>query len=210
MYKKTDSLLRGNIGAELRGLARRHRRPATRVRAGVSAGGRTTIDGIHRLNGVPVAQTAPGRDELTPVGESHIPTLLLDSAQLKVESVPLDVVRGGHDVLVAALTSADQSGIDVVAPDVETDDDLLAIASALRATVGGRISAGSAGLAEHLARLDRGASRPKSLARSAALPLLSVHRASIPRHRYNAHSPPEPRGSYAFEAARTSDPRSAR
>ena len=91
---------------------------------------------------------------LSPVSESHIPTLLLDSAQLKVESVPLDVVRGGHDVLVAALTSADQSGIDVLAPDVETNDDLCAIARALRATASGRICAGSAGLAEHLARPD--------------------------------------------------------
>ena len=167
VYKKTDSLLRGNIGAELRALRNATGAQPLVFAPAFPAGGRTTIDGIHRLNGVPVAQTAPGRDELTPVGESHIPTLLLDSAQLKVESVPLDVVRGDHDVLVAALTSADQSGIDVVVPDVETDDDLLAIASALRATVGGRISAGSAGLAENLARLDQGASQPKGLARSA-------------------------------------------
>ncbi len=167
LYKKTDSLLRGNVGAELRVL--RHAAGADPIvfAPAFPAGGRTTIGGIHRLDGVPIAQTAPGRDVLSPVSESHIPTLLLDSAQLKVESVPLDVVRGGHDVLVAALTSADQSGIDVLAPDVETNDDLCAIARALRATASGRICAGSAGLAEHLARPDPYVSPPHGLARSA-------------------------------------------
>ena len=167
VYKKTDSLLRGNIGVELRALRDAAGAEPLVFAPAFPAGGRTTIDGIHRLHGIPIAETAPGRDALTPVRESHIPTLLQASARLTVQSVPLAVVRGGRDVLVAALAKADQSGIDVVAPDVETDDDLRAIASALRATAGGRISAGSAGLAEHLARLDQGASRPQRLARSA-------------------------------------------
>ena len=116
------------------------------------AGGRTTIDGVHRLNGVPAAETAPGSDPLSPVRESHIPTLLRDSAQLNAESVPLATVRGGRDGLVAALARASRSGVDILAPDVETDDDLREVASALLQTANARISAGSAGLAEYLAR----------------------------------------------------------
>ena len=167
VYKKTDSLLRGNIGAELRALREAAGGPPLVFAPAFPAGGRTTIDGVHRLNGVPVAETAPGRDPLSPVRESHIPTLLRDSAQLNAESVPLATVRGGRDGLVAALARASRSGVDILAPDVETDDDLREVASALLETANARISAGSAGLAEYLARTKHGSPKPRSLGRSA-------------------------------------------
>lgn len=166
IYKKTDSLLRGNIGAELRALCdAAGSRPLVFAPA-YPTGGRTTIDGVHRLDGVPVADAAPGRDPLTPVRESHIPTLLQASARLKTACVPLDVVRGGQDTLVAELSGSGRTGVDVLAPDVETDDDLQALASALRATGDGRVSAGSAGLAEYLARTSQESPEAVSLGRS--------------------------------------------
>ena len=163
IYKKTDSLLRGNIGAELRAL-REAAGPGPLVFApAYPTGGRTTVDGIHRLDGVPVAEAAPGQDPLTPVRESHIPRLLRDSAGLKTEWVPLDVVRGDRDGLVDALRRAQGAGVDVVAPDGETDGDLRAIALALRVAEAGRICAGSAGLAEHLAAPDQSSIQPANL-----------------------------------------------
>lgn len=167
IYKKTDSLLRGNIGAELRALCEAAGSGPLVYAPAYPTGGRTTIDGIHRLEGVPVAEAAPGRDPLTPVRESHIPTLLRDSGGLKTQCLPLDVVRGGWEALVAELSRASRNGVEVLAPDVETDDDLEAIASALRASAGGRISAGSAGLAEYLARADQDSEQPADLGRSA-------------------------------------------
>lgn len=166
IYKKTDSLLRGNIGAELGALREAAGTGPLVFAPAFPTGGRTTIDGIHRLEGVPVADAAPGRDPLTPVRESHIPTLLRDSGGLNAEGVPLDVVRGGQEALAAELTRSSRSGVEVLAPDVETDDDLQAIASALRVSVGGRISAGSAGLAEYLARADQDSDQPADLGRS--------------------------------------------
>ncbi len=152
IYKKTDSLLRGNIGAELRALRDAAGSGPLLFAPAYPTGGRTTIDGIHRLDSVPVADAAPGQDPVTPVRESHIPTLLRESAGLTTEWLPLDVVRGDRDSFVDALARAQGSGVDVVVPDVETDGDLRAIASALRSSASGRISAGSAGLAEYLAR----------------------------------------------------------
>ena len=124
------------------------------------------MDGIHRLDGVPVANAAPGRDPVTPVRESHIPTLLRDSADLTTEGVPLDVVRGDQDGFVDALARAQGSGVDVVVPDVEKDDDLRAIASTLRLSAAGHISAGSAGLAEYLAQIDQDSSQSADPGRS--------------------------------------------
>ena len=156
IYKKTDSLLRGNIGAELRALREAAGSGPLVFAPAYPTGGRTTVDGIHRLDGVPVAEAAPGQDPLTPVRESHIPSLLLDSAGLTTEWVALDVVRGDRDGLVDALRRAQGAGVDVVAPDVETDGDLGAIALALRVAEAGRVCAGSAGLAEYLARVGSG------------------------------------------------------
>lgn len=166
IYKKTDSLLRGNIGAELRALCDAAGSGPLVFAPAYPTGGRTTIDGIHRLEGVPVAEAAPGRDPLTPARESHIPTLLRDSGGLKTQCLPLDVVRGGWEALVAELSRASRNGVEVLAPDVETDEDLQAIASALCVWAGGRISAGSTGLAEHLARADQDSDQPADLERS--------------------------------------------
>lgn len=166
IYKKTDSLLRGNIGAELRALCNASGSGPLVFAPAYPTGGRTTVDGIHRLDGVSVADAAPGRDPVTPVLESHIPTLLQDSAGLRTERVPLDVVRGDQGGIVDALMRARGTGVDVVVPDVETDGDLRAIASGLRASALGRISAGSAGLAEYLARPDQGSTQPVDLGRS--------------------------------------------
>ncbi|MDE2902197.1 MAG: four-carbon acid sugar kinase family protein [Chloroflexota bacterium] len=167
IYKKTDSLLRGNIGAELRALFEATGSGPLVFAPAYPTGGRTTVDGIHRLEGVPVADATPGRDPVTPIRESHIPTLLRNSAGLKTEHVPLDVVRGDPDGLVDVLTRAQGTGVDVVVPDVETDGDLRAIAWALRSSAAGRISAGSAGLAEYLAQPDQSPLRPVGLERSA-------------------------------------------
>ncbi|MDE2867051.1 MAG: four-carbon acid sugar kinase family protein [Chloroflexota bacterium] len=167
IYKKTDSLLRGNIGPELRALCDAADSGPLVFAPAYPTGGRTTIDGTHRLEGVPIAEVAPGRDPVTPVLESHIPTLLWNSAGLKAERVPLNVVRGEQDGFVEALTRAQGTGVDIVVPDVETDGDLRAIASGLRASAAGRISAGSAGLAEYLVRPDQDSIQPTDLGRSA-------------------------------------------
>src|SRR5690606_25502766 len=77
LYKKIDSALRGPIAAELSGLldalARAHR---ILVAPAFPAAGRTTVDGVQRLDGRPVHLTPMADDPLNPVRLSHIPTLL--------------------------------------------------------------------------------------------------------------------------------------
>ena len=60
IYKKTDSLLRGNIGAELRALCDAAGSGPLVFAPAYPTGGRTTIDGIHRLEGIPVADASAG------------------------------------------------------------------------------------------------------------------------------------------------------
>ena len=76
VYKKTDSALRGNVGSELQALldafggGRVHFAPA------YPAMGRVTRGGVHYINGLPVADSAFGRDPYEPVRSSRVAEIL--------------------------------------------------------------------------------------------------------------------------------------
>ena len=152
IYKKTDSLLRGNIGPELEALLGMTGVQAVVYTPAFPAGGRTTLEGVHRLGGEPVAEASPGRDAVAPVRESHIPTLIGATSELRAKSVPLELVRAGAETLAKAFQVGADADINVLVPDIETDQDLEAVAEAMGLAGLRRICAGSAGLAEHLAR----------------------------------------------------------
>ena len=57
--------------------------------------GRTTVGGFHLVRGVPVSQTEIARDLISPVTESHIPTLLAGQCQRPVGHIPLGTVLAG-------------------------------------------------------------------------------------------------------------------
>jgi uncharacterized protein YgbK (DUF1537 family) len=98
IYKKTDSTLRGNIGAEFRGLLEAiPGRPLVYAPAYPELG-RTVKAGRLLVKGVPVHLTAFGADPLDPVRESDIGVLL--------GGIEVSVLDGecSADVLVAAQT----------------------------------------------------------------------------------------------------------
>lgn len=76
IYKKTDSTLRGNIGAELAAVVAAYPEfPLVYVPAYPQMG-RTVKNGQLLVNGVPVSQTEFACDPLNPVSDSQISTLL--------------------------------------------------------------------------------------------------------------------------------------
>lgn len=149
LFKKVDSTLRGNVGSELRATLDGRRGASTsRVVAVMApafpAGGRTTVNGYQLLHGVPLDETEIWlHNGLS--GVAHLPTML-NQAGLSTALLSLSHVRGnGASLGSTMLQLAEQT--DVIICDVETDDDLSAIAQA--SFVLGReiIWAGSAGLA---------------------------------------------------------------
>lgn len=83
-YKKTDSALRGNIGAELSALL-------DAVQAGVlefipafPKNGRTTINGVHLISGTEVAKSVFGEDPFNPVTKSYIPDIIAQQTGIQV------------------------------------------------------------------------------------------------------------------------------
>jgi len=98
VYKKTDSTLRGNIGAELRALAAAYPQWKIGYAPAYPALGRTVKDGVLYLDGVPVHQTVFARDELNPVTTSVIREAIGD--------VPCTIFDGESDADLDAAGAA--------------------------------------------------------------------------------------------------------
>lgn len=171
LYKKTDSALRGNVGAELSAaLAAWGSRFLPFVPA-YPMMGRTTISGVHFINGVPVAQSEFARDLYTPVECSNV------AALLKKQSTTL-VIHAGEE-------RPEPPFLEVY--DAETDGDLLAIAKSLRDQGETTIMAGCAGMAAMLpAVLGLTAGTPETVHGTGKLLVLcgSVHPVAREQVRY--------------------------
>ncbi|MGE8691277.1 MAG: D-threonate kinase [Achromobacter sp.] len=113
LYKKVDSTLRGAFKAEI-DAAREAWGPDTVavICPAFPATGRTVEGGVLFVNGKPVTETSAATDPVTPVKESHIPTLLGcahvaardgDTPETLAERIRL----AGHTVVVDAATEAD-------------------------------------------------------------------------------------------------------
>jgi uncharacterized protein YgbK (DUF1537 family) len=163
LYKKVDSTLRGNPGAELAAVLEASGGGRALLAPAFPAQGRTTLRGRQLVHGVPLDQTpyaAPG------TGHSSIAALLHAQAGLATSSVYLEVVRQGVESLASCLQA---SGDPVLVVDAVEDADLATVAQAATAAGLDRLLAGSAGLAAHLAR-SGGLSLPGGLLRQ-PLPL---------------------------------------
>ena len=144
VYKKIDSTVRGNIGAELDGVLDGLRTDRALVAPAFPEAGRTTTGGLHCVNGVPVADTVFGRDPNAPVLASHLPTLLAGQTRRRVGHLPLRIVEQGDQAVVNAL-NAEPAGV-VVADAVERRH-LRALGRALVQATEPWLPCGSAGLA---------------------------------------------------------------
>lgn len=131
LYQKIDSTLRGHIGAELSAVLRARRSIVPGAIAMLApafpSAGRTTVNGLQLLHGVPLHETEMWRHAgLT--GESSVEGRLSGSG-LRCRHLGLDAIRSGKDQTMAELHTMAGSA-DVMICDAESDGDLEAIAYA--------------------------------------------------------------------------------
>lgn len=84
IYKKTDSALRGNIGSELTAVLHAAEAESLSFFPAFPKMKRTTVDGIHYIDGIPVEESVFGRDPYEPVTCSYIPDLIKKQSMVKV------------------------------------------------------------------------------------------------------------------------------
>ncbi|WP_407271264.1 four-carbon acid sugar kinase family protein [Radiobacillus sp. PE A8.2] len=149
VYKKMDSTLRGHIGTELQALYEVFSPEFVIIAPAFPALGRTTINGIHFVNGIDIADTEISKDPKHPVTESYIPKLieneihesvgLLTKQELAVESV-----------LRQKLEAYKRENVHYIVCDADAQEDLKRMAQHISGISNQIVWAGSAGLAEVL------------------------------------------------------------
>jgi uncharacterized protein YgbK (DUF1537 family) len=147
VYKKIDSTLRGNLGAEIDAIMDALDAPRAIVAPAFPVLGRTTVDGVQLVRGTPVAQTETAQDPRAPVHESNIVRLLQRQSRRGAALIPLAYVARGPTA-VRALAEAQDAPLLVC--DAETDEHLATIVASF-ADRDDVLWVGSAGLAEHVA-----------------------------------------------------------
>ena len=99
VYKKIDSTLRGNICEELEVTIQERNYQKVVVAPAFPAMGRTTVNGVLLVNGVPVAESQFANDPILPVTVSSIPSLLKESLHRKVGCVSVAEIEVGAKLL---------------------------------------------------------------------------------------------------------------
>jgi uncharacterized protein YgbK (DUF1537 family) len=156
-FKKIDSTLRGNPGAEIAAALAGTGLPAALVCPAFPDLGRACLDGNLLVEGVPVQASEFGRDPFGPVADSRVAAVLAGQTGLAAVRLPLAVVRGDPG---AARREADRLmglGGGVLIADAQTGSDLDSLAEL---ALGDRrlLPAGSGGLARAIfSRLGGGA-----------------------------------------------------
>lgn len=118
LVKRVDTTLRGNVGAEVDALLALldptdptdptspsdpidpidpadPKGPRALVVPAFPDAGRTTVGGLHLVDGVPLTETSAGRDPFTPVRSSRVADVLREGTSRSVAELPLDVVQSG-------------------------------------------------------------------------------------------------------------------
>lgn len=96
VIKKTDSLLRGNIPQEVRAVDEIYKSELVIFMPALPDLGRTTVNGIHCLNGTPITQTEMAHDPVKPVLEDNIQKLLQQAYEEKVYQITCDQIEAGE------------------------------------------------------------------------------------------------------------------
>ena len=88
IYKKTDSALRGNIGAELAAVLKASGRKQLPFLPAFPQMNRLTQNGVHYTDGAPVTESPFGKDPFEPVRHSAVASLIASQTDLPAKSYP--------------------------------------------------------------------------------------------------------------------------
>lgn len=142
LYKKTDSALRGNVGAELAALLSASSSRQLAFLPAFPQMNRVTKNGVQYIDGVPVTESPFGVDPFEPVRHAAVTDLLAEQTDLPAASFPALAANGSVPA---------EDGILVF--DAATVDELRSTGRALLNNGGLRVLAGCAGFGAVLPEL---------------------------------------------------------
>ena len=141
-YKKVDSTLRGNLGAELDAVMEATGQSTAAVAPAYPLNGRVTRGGHAIMNGVLLEETEYASEMA--LHHSYVPEIIGAQTRRKATHIALETVRSPL-VLLREFQARQEEGYSFVVLDAEAERDLLAVAG-----LPVKVFCGSAGLASEL------------------------------------------------------------
>ncbi len=151
-YKKLDSTMRGNPGAEISGLMDSLGIGITFIVPALPKYGRTTLNGKVFVNGILLEDTEFAKDPKSPVKESFIPKIISRQTDRRTAVIIHDYVVAGRQTLSEKINHHINAGIQIIVIDAKEENDMDLIASVISEIKLKVLYAGCSGLAEYLAK----------------------------------------------------------
>ncbi len=150
VYKKLDSCLRGNVGAEVDAVMDEMGFELSFIAPAFPDMGRVTLHDIHIVHGRPVAETELSGDPVTPVTDSELSRVIASQSRYAVGHVDLQFLEGDSDAMVAEVNRLAASGARHLVFDAQRQAHLERIARLALESSKNILLVGSAGLARGL------------------------------------------------------------
>lgn len=150
LYKKIDSTLRGNVGAEIDAFLAGSGADVAVVAPSFPANGRTAREGRLLVRGIRLDRTEFAGDPIWPATDSRIGNIIARQSDHQIAVSHIGFVPGDADVQGRWRMHA-RTGARIWVVDAETSAELAIVARAIVAAGGHWVGVGSAGLAEEIA-----------------------------------------------------------
>lgn len=144
VFKKVDSTLRGNVASEIKAVDKYYNADFIIFAPAYPDSNRTTINGIQKINGIPITDTEIAKDPMKPVKLDNINLLLKDEFHEEVTHVYLKEIRENK---------IDLSKGRIFTFDSETNEDLISIVRKFISHSKKVLWVGSAGLADSILKV---------------------------------------------------------
>lgn len=161
IFKKIDSTLRGNVGAEIEAALLASGAGVALIVPAVPRLGRVTRCGNTYIHGALLTESEFATDPKTPINSANIAARIAQQSALPSR----EITPGEADSLAVEMQAAIEQGVRYLIMDAESEEDLRNIMQAAAMLPSRPLLAGAAGLSEALCALLRG---------KAAQPLLAV------------------------------------
>ncbi|MGE7758887.1 four-carbon acid sugar kinase family protein [Peribacillus sp. NPDC097895] len=150
IFKKLDSTMRGNIGAEIDAMYDAIRPDLVMIAPGYPKNGRSILNSTHYLNGIPLAETEISKDPKTPVTLSYLPELIGAQTSHHIGTITVEDLDKGKNHVKSKLSRFAEDSITYIVIDATEEQHLIDILNYTKEMNLEVAWAGSAGIANYL------------------------------------------------------------
>ena len=149
VYKKIDSTLRGNLGAEIKAVDDVFKPDIVIIAPAYPANQRITIGGYHLLEGKPIELTEIANAPKTPVKKSYLPAILQEQVNKNIAVIDFKIIRQGANFTNKKISKFIDQGRRWIVCDIIEEENFITLMDAVK-EYKNILWVGSAGLAEYL------------------------------------------------------------